>query len=145
MVNNKSFFNNIDKVIYNNPEKLAVAYLEFLIKKYSHNPIRNNRGSIAITCNDISLNNITKRCLLISDQLYISGNSNNTNKIFVDSSTLEEGYTSSYYTNNDNLYELGLWIQKTRALLINETVSYIPTGIRIANGVYVGKSISESL
>lgn len=129
MINNKKFFNNIDTLTYKNPEKLATEYLYFLIHEYSCKNIDMTTGNIIIASDDNSLEYITKRCLLISDTLHISTNTFGTSQIiYKDISTSNFGYISDYFTYNNNLFSLGKWIQKSRSLLINGMLSYIPNG-----------------
>ena len=124
----KNFFNNISKEIYESPEKLASEFLYYLMNNFSHNISNDyNNANVIIVNNEDSLEYITKRCILISEQLFISNNPCLTpKKIYKNIADNLVAY--EYFSYNNNLSSLGNWIQNSRSLLINGMVTYVPNG-----------------
>lgn len=119
------FFNEIDNAVYNNPPELAKQYLTFILEN-SNDALKNSTNSIYITKDDNDLSYITKRCFLISDGLTLSCKSRKSIRFNVDYSTENDGYSTGYYSFNNNLNKLGIWIQQSRSLLIDGKLSYYP-------------------
>lgn len=124
----KNFFKNISKEIYESPEKLASEFLYYLMHNFSQNNICDyNNANVIIVNNENSLEHVTKRCILISEQLFISNNPCLLpKKIYKDIGKNFIAY--EYFSYNNNLSSLGKWIQNSKALLINGMVTYIPNG-----------------
>lgn len=124
-----NFYNNIDSSTFNNPLALAK---EFLLYSSTHpNACTTNANThFCISADDNSLDFITKRLFLISDHIVLTNNSNSAQLIYTDYSKVDDGYAYSYYTYNNNLHDLGVWLQKVRKLLIEGYITYIPNSYR---------------
>lgn len=123
--NIKKFFNDIDKSIFDNPTELAKHFLYHSIH-CKPNEIDTKDSNIAILSDDNSLNYITKRALLISSNLLLSNKSATPTNIHIDRSASASGYIYKYYTFNNDLNALGIWLQQARSLIINGNITYIP-------------------
>lgn len=128
--NIKHFFNDIDQSILNTPVELAKSFLYYIM---SNNLSCSNAidSNISILSDDESLDFITKRSLLISDNLLLSNKSIKHVRIYSDHSLSDSERVTSYHTRNNNLYALGVWLKNVRSLLINGNITYIPCSYKV--------------
>ncbi len=122
----KNFFYDIDNAIYNNPTELAKEFIMFMVNNQEYEKIDYQDYNTSILSDDISLDYVTRMSLLVSNKLLLTNNSQCKTKIYTDLNHVDDGYAYRYYTKNNDLYALGSWIQKSRSLLIDGRISYVP-------------------